>query len=175
MKRAWLILLLLIVICSYTFGYIIVYEEAVLLIHYRTQFSLRENLESKVIIEIELPHNITNISYLSVNDDELIYYGKIYDIIWVERSQNGRKFYCIYDDSENQLRDLLNDVYSDNPSTNNSKAAKLKFILSRLNLQYTFSNPELLLEQPVLISVLFLEDSSLVFTFLCGDTPPPKT
>ncbi|MGB9695934.1 MAG: hypothetical protein ACPL2D_01435 [Ignavibacteria bacterium] len=174
MKRSWLILSLLVMICSYTFGYIIVYEEVMLLARYKTQLSLRENLESKIITKIEIPDNITNVSYISLDDDELIYYGKVYDIVWSEQSQNGRKVYCVYDDLENQLRDLINELYSDTPSTGNSKVANLKFILSKLNLQYTFSYGGLLLEQPVLISVLLLEKSSLVFTFLCGDTPPPK-
>jgi len=174
MKRKILTLLFLAAICSYTFGYIIVYEEIIFLIRCRTQSLIRDNLSSKVITEIEVPDNVTDNPYVSLGGDEITYYGRVYDIIWSEKSLNGKKFYCVYDDSENQLRDLVREVYSDTPSTDNSKIAHFKFILSKLNLQYTFSCGGLLLEQPVLISVLLPEESSLVFAFLCGDTPPPK-
>lgn len=171
MKR-WVIILLLVTICSYSFGYIIIYEQAILLARLKSQWSLRSNSETKVITKIEISHKAINPPYV-IENNELIYYGKIYDILWSEESQNGTKFYCVYDDSENQLRSILKDIYSNNPSTDN-KILNLKFILSKLNLQYTFPQLEPLLKQLVLLSVLFPLKSSLIFTFLFGDPPPPK-
>lgn len=163
---------MLVSVCAYTFGYIIVYEQMLLLARIKAQLTIEDNSVQKVITEIEVPYNNRVISH--TDENELIFYGRIYDVIYSERTQTGIKYYCVYDETENQLRALLKDLYTEKPSQD-SKTANLKQILSKLNFQYTFPDSGLMLQQLPVLTVLLPVKSSLVFAFLVGDSPPPKT
>lgn len=171
MKKA-LLIIMLVSVCSYTFGYIIVYEQMILLARLKAQLTIEDGSVQKVITEIEIPYNNRVVSH--TDEKELIFYGKIYDVIYSEKTQTGIKYYCVYDETENQLRALLKDLYMEKPSQD-SKTANLKHILSKLNFQYTFPDTGLMLRQLPVLTVLLPVKFSLVFAFLVGDSPPPKT
>jgi hypothetical protein len=173
LKKLFSILLTVLLILN-SAGYVIVYFQ--LKSNFKADASLKleniinkENLTTIVLSRYEFENE--NINYHFVEPLEIKYFGKLYDVSFIEYSIDSVKIVALSDENEDNLNSLfeffftrnLNDIYSDTESLNGSI-----IIDSDLPVEFNGISPR---KEVVCNNLIFVP---LLKSFHDVPTPPPK-
>jgi hypothetical protein len=142
-------------------------------------FQLESIFKQEAVYKINkgyLPQEVTVIddpSAIEIPDDnEIIYQGMLYDIIKLENRNGKRIYYCLKDDKESTLNNLLNDYLENN--SDKSSNSPIKNILSSLFSDILIPSSGSIVLHPVFTEYSGFELISYKLTYKKVFTPPPQ-
>jgi hypothetical protein len=173
--KKFLIILLSFLLLFNSFGYVLVYFEV--------KQSLKDDAYEKMkdyISEDELDIIVLNKKdpikntdeCLFLNDDEIKYKGKLYDIYRKCEKGNEEILYCLSDEKENVIEKIFSS-YIENLNSKSSEQPAVRNILNtKISLGITLQEGSLFSNQ--VLEFISFNKTSLVKTFKKVPTPPPR-
>lgn len=166
---------LIICMMFYTSGYILFYFCRLNLIKSSRLYNLKESISTEELIVTKFfitPDDNRNEVNLTDDGEELLYYGKIYDIVYQYSRGDTLYLFAEYDEKENKLNDAFADLSF---RKNNFQSGAFNINL----LKYGF----LLLNEfetgcicfcPVFLYSVHIKPGIVLEIFIKLKTPPPK-
>lgn len=171
MKR-FLSILLVISLIFYLAGYVLLYFCRLNSIKEEQNISKRRRTDEVVITKFAFPiFRINNNDVIFCNEDELIYFGRIYDIISSNQDNDTLFVSAVYDEKEN----LLNDAFAGIVTLQNETQKGFHGAVS-LNPEILFFGPDGygLCYFPVFLFSIDDNPESVTEIYLNKISPPPK-
>jgi hypothetical protein len=174
MKKIVIILLSFLLLFN-SFGYVLVYFEV--------KQSLRDDAFEKMkdyiseedldIIVLNkqdlLPHNI---ECIFLNDNEIKYKGKLYDIYRKHEEGDKLILYCLNDEKENTVEKIFSSYIEDLNTKSSGQPALRNILKTKISVGITPQHSSLFTNQ--IIEFIRFNNISLIINFKEVPTPPPK-
>ncbi len=170
MKKTVTAIIILIFIFNIT-GYYIPYALVRSVIRSKMNEEVREKFENVNLIKLIFSLNDKPLSFVwSREGSEFKYQGEMYDIVRIEKSSDKFIYYCLKDNDETKLNDIINILVKKDGANNNKEKINFTKELSK----YKLSSNSLLNPERFPVSQKIFVHNFYKSAYTKVNLPPPK-